>query len=138
MQSDATARFSVSRRSALISAMTSVPNFTIDNSDGRIVVRSFWRDTDPAQPVPQALKSFVVPGANEGVRTGGVPQKTVSTYTEVVFPLNPAHIKTDPAINGFVYNGFKGVSLVFGFKNRAQNPKYKIQKEEEIKAMLNL
>lgn len=117
--------------------MTSVPNWRIrPNDDGTFTVDSYWRDSDPAQPVPPALRPYIKMSFCEGRMNGMQSFTTKSSYTHVSFPIKK--VSLNPAIKGFVNNDFKGVSLVFGYKNRAQNPKYPIQKEDEIAAMLNI
>lgn len=117
--------------------MISVPNFTID-ADLR--VRSFWRDMKPSQPVPPQLKSFVVLKKKEstGWMNGGHKMETPSTYTEVVFPIERAKIRVVPGIDGFCYDGIKGVTLCFGYRNRAQNKKYDVQSIDEIKKLVGI
>jgi hypothetical protein len=118
--------------------MISVPNFTIDDD---LRVRSFWRDSNPhAQPVPPQLKPFVVLKEKESVgwMNGSLKMKTPSTYTEVVFSIERAKIRVVPGIDGFCYDGIKGVTLCFGYRNRAQNEKYDVQSIDEIKKLVGI
>lgn len=119
--------------------MTTVPNWSLsEDEDGDICVRSYWRDRNPASPVPAQIAQFIQLGAYAGNRNGARMLPTSSTYTKVVFTIKRNKIRRNQAISGFVYDGFKGVTLVFGFSMRAQNPKYDIQTEDEINEILGL
>jgi hypothetical protein len=121
-------------RAAVIFSMQAVPNWSLESEP--LVARSFWRTEKPAQPVPAALKPFIT-GTVTGGRMNGAARRAPSAYIEVVIPLNKAKIvKKVVGVDGFVYQGIKGLNLAFSFPNRAQNERYNMQTPDEIRAMI--
>lgn len=86
--------------------------------------------------MPAALKPFIT-GTVTGGRMNGAARRAPSAYIEVVIPLNKAKIvKKVVGVDGFVYQGIKGLNLAFSFPNRAQNERYNMQTPDEIRAMI--